>query len=145
MVNHATPEVIDLFDKDVQAGKIEMITDDYLKGIGMYNVFKQHVKDLRILFDSGDLGEVYAIAMAKTIGCITLVTDDIKEYGPHYMLMRIPNSDVMPFAFYEILFLEYIEGSITEEKMEKQFSIICDLSDLKMSFYSKSKAFIRRF
>lgn len=46
--------------------------------------------------------------MAKTLGCISLVTDDIKERGPHYTLMRIPDSDVMPFAFYELLFLDYI-------------------------------------
>lgn len=45
-------------------------------------MFLQQVKDLRILFDGGDLGEVYAISMAKTLGCICLVTDDIKERGP---------------------------------------------------------------
>ncbi len=145
MVNHATPEVIDLFDKDVQAGKIELITDDYLKSIAMYNVFKHHVKDIGILFERGDLGEVYAIAMAKVLGCISLVTDDIKEQGPHYMLMRIPDSDVMPFAFYEILLLEYLEELITEEELEKQFNDICDVSDLNMSFPSKLKIFIRRF
>jgi hypothetical protein len=53
---------------------------------------------LRILFDSGDLGEVYAIAMAKTLDCVSLVTDDIKARGPHYFLMRTPDSDVIPFA-----------------------------------------------
>jgi len=58
MKNHAAPEIIEQFDKDVDAEKIELITDDYLKSIGMYNVFQQHVKDLRILFEGGDLGEV---------------------------------------------------------------------------------------
>lgn len=145
MENHATKEVIDLFDKDVELGRIEMITNDYLKSIGMYNVFKEHVSDIRILYDGGDLGEVYAIAMAKTLGCITLVTDDIKEYGPHYTLMRIPDSDVMPFAFYEILLLDYLEGIISETDLENQFNIICSLSDLNMNFSSKLKAFIRRF
>jgi hypothetical protein len=38
----------------------------------MYNVFQQHVKNIRILFDGGDLGEVYAISMAKTLGCISI-------------------------------------------------------------------------
>lgn len=145
MENHATKEVIDLFDEDVESGRIEMITNEYLKSIGMYNVFKEHVNDIRILYDSGDLGEVYAIAMAKTLGCITLVTDDIKEYGPHYTLMRIPDSDVMPFAFYEILLLDYLEGIISEKDLENQFNIICSLSDLNMNFSSKLKAFIRRF
>lgn len=145
LVNHANKQVIDLFDKDVQKGKIEMITDDYLKSIGMYKVFIKHVNDISILFERGDLGEVYAIAMAKVLGCISLVTDDIKEHGPHYMLMRIPDSDVMPFAFYEILFLEYLEELITEEELEKRFNCICNISDLKMSFQSKLKTFIKRF
>jgi len=59
MKNHANPQIIDLFDKDIESGHIELITDVYLKGIGMYNVFQQHVRDIRILFDGGDLGEVY--------------------------------------------------------------------------------------
>ena len=145
MENHATPEIIDRFDKDVESGKIEIITNEYLKSIGMYNVFQQHVKDIRILFDSEDLGEVYAIAIAKTLGCISLVTDDIKERGPHYTLMRIPNSDVMPFAFYEILFLDYLEEKVTEEELLNCFNTICDLSGLKWNCTSKLKAFIRLF
>ena len=145
MKNHTTPEILDLFDKNVEAGEIELITDAYLKGIGMYNVFQQHVKDIRILFNGGDLGEVYAISMAKTLGCISLVTDDIKERGPHYTLMRIPDSDVMPFAFYEILFLDYLEGRITEEKLLNSFKTICDLSKLTMDCSSKLKMFMRRF
>jgi len=145
MKNHAAPEIIEQFDKDVDAEKIELITDDYLKSIGMYNVFQQHVKDLRILFEGGDLGEVYAIAMAKTLGCISLVTDDIKERGPHYVLMRILDSDVMPFAFYEILFLDYLESEITEEELLNRFNTIRDLSELRMNCSSKLKTFMRRF
>lgn len=67
MERHATTEIIDLFDKDVKAGNIELISDAYLKDIGMYNVFQQHVKDIKILFESSDLGEVFAIATAKTL------------------------------------------------------------------------------
>lgn len=77
MKNHAEPAIIKSFDSDVRSGKIELITDGYLKSIGMYHVFLQHVKDHRILFGGGDLGEVYAIALAKTLGCICIVTDDI--------------------------------------------------------------------
>lgn len=58
MENHAPSQVIDLFDKDVQAGQIELITYDYLKSIDMHNIFKYHVTELSILFDKGDLGEV---------------------------------------------------------------------------------------
>jgi hypothetical protein len=145
MQNHAEPETIDLFDKDVEAGKIELISNDYLKSIGMYNVFLQHVKDLRILFNGGDLGEVYAISMAKTLGCICLVTDDIKERGPHYTLMRIPDSDVKPFSFYEILFFDYLEAKLNEEELMNHFNTICELSDLTWDCSSKLKEFMRRF
>jgi hypothetical protein len=100
---------------------------------------------IRILFDGGDLGEVYAIALAKTVGCISLVTDDIKERGPHYTLMRIPDSDVMPLAFYELLFLDFLEQRITEEALVECFNTIRDLSDLKMDCITKLKDFIRRF
>ena len=70
MENHAPLDVIELFDKDVQAGRIELITYDYFKSISMHNVFNDHVRRLKILFENGDLGEVYAIAMAKILGCI---------------------------------------------------------------------------
>lgn len=142
---HAQPEILDLFDKDIESGKIELITDTYLKEIGMYNIFQTHVKDIRILYDGGDLGEVYAISMAKTLGCISLVTDDIKEYGPHYTLMRIEDSEVMPFAFYELLFLDFLEKRLTEAELVARFKKICDSSGLTMNCTSKLKAFIRRF
>lgn len=145
MKNHASAEIIDLFDKDVEQGKIELITEEYLKGIAMYSVFQDHVKKLRILFDKGDLGEVYAIALAKVLGCVSLVTDDIKEHGPHYSLMRTRDSDVMPFAFYELLMLDFLEDVILEEELEKKFEVICDLSQLNMNFSSKCKTFLRRF
>lgn len=145
MENHAAPETIAEFDKDVKLGKIELITDSYLRSIGMYNLFQHHVKDIRILFDGGDLGEVYAISMAKTLGCISLVTDDIKERGPHYTLMRIPDSDVMPLAFYEVLFLDFLEQRMTSEEVVRCFKAICDVSDLRMDCTSKLKSFMKRF
>lgn len=145
MDNHASPEIIDQFDKDVKDEKIELITDDYLISIGMYKIFQQHVKENRILFDGGDLGEVYAIALAKTLGCVSLVTDDIKERGPHYTLMRIPDSDVIPFAFYEILFLDYLDEGITEEELLYCYNTICDISELRRNCPGKLKAFMKRF
>lgn len=145
LANHALPGVIDLVDKDVETGKIELVTDSFLKGIGMHNVFLQHVKEYIILFNGSDLGEVYAISIAKTLGCMSLVTDDIKERGPHYTLMRMPESDVMPFAFYEILFLDYLSGRITEEELTEYFSTICKLSELTFDLPSKLKSFVRRF
>ncbi len=145
MVNHAGQDVIEQFDKDVMDDRIELITDQYLKSIGMYQVFLQHVKDLRILFDGGDLGEVYAIAMAKTLGCVCLVTDDIKERGPHYTLMRIRDSEVIPLAFFEVLFLDFLEGRMSEKELIDSFGEVCDLSGLVWDIQSKLKIFMRRF
>lgn len=78
-------------------------------------------------------------------GCVSLVTDDIKERGPHYKLMKIPDSDVMPFAFYELLFLDYLQNKITEAELVTCSNKICDVSDLGMNCKSKLKAFMRRF
>lgn len=142
---HADPKILELFDQDVVSGKIECVTDTYLRKIGMYSIFKSHVKEMRILFEGGDLGEVYAISLAKTLGCISLVTDDIKERGPHYTFMRIPDSEVIPFAFYELLFLDYLEARVTEQVLIDDFYRISDLSKLGMDFTSKLKSFIRRF
>ena len=145
MVNHAEQEIIELFDKDVVDDRIELITDRYLKSIGMHNVFLQHVKEHIILFGNGDLGEVYAIAMAKTLGCICLVTDDIKERGPHYTLMRIPDSEVMPFAFFELLLLDFLEGKMGEKELIDAFSSVCTASGFNWTVQLKLKGFIRRF
>ena len=145
MVNHAEPEIIKRFDNDVENGKIELITNEYLKNINMYSVFLQQVKEHRILFEGSDLGEVYAISLAKTLGCMCLVTDDIKERGPHYTLMRIPDSDVIPFAFYEIIFLDYLEGKISEEDLVATFDSICKLSGMQFNLKSKLRIFIKRF
>lgn len=137
MQNHAGQDIIDQFDIDVEAGKIEIITEKNLRSIGMFQVFLQHVKDLRILFNGGDLGEVFAIAMAKTLGCICIVTDDIKERRPHYTLMRIPDSEVIPLAFFEVLFLDFLEGRMEENELTEAFAAVCDLSGLVWDMKSK--------
>ncbi len=142
---HASPEIIELFDQDVETGKIELVTDAYLREIGMFNIFQSHLKENRILFEGSDLGEAYAIAMAKTLGCICLVTDDIKERGPHYTLMRIPDSDVMPLAFYEILFIDYLEGRLTEQELLGYFNLICNLASFEKDITKNLRSFVRRF
>ena len=141
----AEPEILQLFDQDLEKRRIEMITKEYIKNIGMIKVFDSHVSDLKIIFDGSDLGEIYAIALAKILGCMYLITDDIKERGPHYTLMREIESDVMPFAFYEILYLDYLDGKFNEEELVGHFNLICDSSDLTFDCESKLKSFIRRF
>ncbi len=145
MVNHASADIIEQFDKDVVLNNIQLVTNGYLKAIGMYPIFLSHVKDQRSLYQGGDLGEVYAISMAKTIGCICLVTDDIKEYGPHYTLMRTPDSDVIPFAFFELFLLDYLENKCTEDELLKNFESICKSADISWNFESKVRGFLKRF
>jgi len=145
MERHADSKIIASFDQDVKLGKIELITDEYLRSIGMYKVFQQHVKEWEILFGSKDLGEVYAISMARTLGCCVLVTDDIKEYGPHYTLMRMQDTDVIPLAFYEVLFLDYLEQKMTAKEVMYYFNAICSSSGMTMDCRSKLKTFKRRF
>ncbi|MCL1874003.1 MAG: hypothetical protein FWF85_07795 [Clostridiales bacterium] len=145
VANNANLEVIAAFDEDLKNGNYELITNDYLKRIGMYPVFLQQVKEHRILFEGGDLGEVYAISLARTLGCMCLVTDDIKERGPHYTLMRIPDSDVIPLAFYEIIFLDYLQSRISEGELITRFNSICESSGLQFNLKSKLKFFIKRF
>lgn len=142
---HADAEILRRFDEDVSACKIELITENYLRSIGMLTIFKAHVDETRILYNGSDLGEAYAISMARTLGCVCLVTDDIKERGPHYTLMRIPDSDVMPFAFYELLFLDYLESIIDEVELIYKISAVCSTSSYRMNIDSKLKEFIRRF
>ncbi len=145
MKNHAQSKVLELFDADVESGKIKIICDNDLKRIQMFDIFQSHVKENKILYDPGNLGEVYAIALAKTLGCIVLVTDDIKERGPHYTLMRSIDSDVIPLTFYEILFLDYLENWITEDDFKYYFDTINNTSNLNKNCNKELKNFIKRF
>lgn len=103
-------DILERFDADVITGKIQIIDDAYLKKIRMYPLFLGYLNEEKILYNPTDLGEVYAISLARTLGLSALVTDDVKEYGPHFTLMRLPDGEIIPFAFYEILFLDYLEG-----------------------------------
>lgn len=62
-----------------------------------------------MLYGTGDLGEVYAISLAQTIGAYSLVTDDTKQGGPYMSLMQL-DYDVKPFTFADILILRYLLG-----------------------------------
>lgn len=78
--NHAK-DLLNLIDADICSGRMELYTDDELKAQGVFKIFQNHVHENRILYGTGDLGEVYAISLAQTIGAYSLVTDDIKQGG----------------------------------------------------------------
>ena len=95
--NHGQ-EVLTQVDADIDAGKIELYTDQKLKALKVYKIFENTVKENRNLYGTGDLGEVYAISLAQTIGTYSLVTDDTKQDGPYMSLLQFED-DIMPFTF----------------------------------------------
>ena len=67
-LEHHGKAVLEAVDADIEEGKIELYTNAKLKEQGVYRIFENNVKDNRWLYMSGDLGEVYAISQAQTIG-----------------------------------------------------------------------------
>ncbi|WP_069651045.1 hypothetical protein [Caloranaerobacter ferrireducens] len=135
-------EIFDEFIKDVDEGRIIIITDKDLKNFGVKNLFDEYCEENRYLFD---LGELYAIALAKAIGIAALVSDDTKKYGPHDTLLREIIEDVIPFAFYELLFLKYISSENTLNMLYEDFEAVNCVLDKPMDFCSRIKRTVRRF
>lgn len=141
--NHGQ-EVLTQVDADINTGKIKVYTDQMLKDIKVYKIFENNVKENKNLYGSGDLGEVYAISLAQTIGAYTLVTDDTKQGGPYMSLLQFED-DVMPFTFADVLILRYLLGTVDENQTVTDFNSINSSSDLNWSFKSQVTKFIKRF
>lgn len=94
-LNNHGQEILEAVDDDIRAGKIELYTDEKLKGQAVFKVFQMNVNENRNLYSKGDLGEVYAISLAQTIGAYALVTDDIKQGGPYMSLLQFED-EIMP-------------------------------------------------
>lgn len=141
---HHGQDVLDRIDEDINSGKIEVYTDEKLKSQSVFRVFENNVNENRLLYGSGDLGEVYAISLAQTIGTYSLVTDDIKQGGPYMSLLQL-EYDVMPFTFSDILILRYLLGAADEFQTINDFNDINLASDLQWSFKSQIVKFIKRF
>ena len=141
--NHGKDVIPDV-DKDIDDGKIELYTDAKLKEQGIYKIFEYNVKDNRLLYNSGDMGEVYAISLAQTIGAYSLVTDDTKPGGPYMSLLHL-EYDVMPFNFADILILRYLFGVANEVQTITDFNLINETSDLKWTFRAQVRKFVKRF
>ena len=143
--NHGK-DIIPEFQKDVDGGKVTIITDEWLRSHGIYTLFCEYYKNDEILFSPSDRGEVLAIALARTLGAMSIVTDDTKPRGPHATLMRVPDSDVMPFSFVEVLFLLFISGKLTAGAVVEKFDAVIACSyDYSWRFENKLNEFVRRF
>lgn len=110
--NHGQ-DVLDKVDSDITSGMIELYTNQKLKKLQVYKIFEHNVLENRNLYGSGDLGEVYAISLAQTIGAYSLVTDDTKQGGPYMSLLQF-DDDIMPFTFADVLILRYLVGDADE-------------------------------
>ena len=143
-LEHHGKDILNQVDADIEAGKIKKYTDKELKELHVFRIFENNVLDNKMLYGAGDLGEVYAIALAQTIGAYSLVTDDVKQGGPYMSLMQF-DDDIMPFNFADILILRYLVGDADALKTVKNFDLINKNSDLNWTFRSQVIKFIRRF
>ena len=141
--NHGQ-EILDKVDSDIASGKIELYTNQKLKELQVYKIFENIVLENRNLYGSGDLGEVYAISLAQTIGAYSLVTDDTKQGGPYMSLLQF-DDDIMPFTFADVLILRYLVGDVDENRTVTDFNLINNSSNLNWSFKSQVSKFIKRF
>ena len=126
--NHGQ-EILDKVDSDIVSGKIELYTNQKLKELQVYKIFENNVMENRNLYGSGDLGEVYAISLAQTIGAYSLVTDDTKQGGPYMSLLQF-DDDIMPFTFADVLILRYLVGNVDEHQTVTDFNLINNSSNL---------------
>lgn len=126
--NHGQ-DVLEQVDSDIAAGKIELFTNQTLKDLQVYKIFEHNVNENRNRYGTGDLGEVYAVSLAQTLGAYSLVTDDTKQGGPYMSLLQFED-DIMPFTFSDILILRYLVGTVDENQTVKDFNSINLSSDL---------------
>ena len=141
--NHGQ-EILDKVDSDIASGKIELYTNQKLKELQVYKIFENNILENRNLYGSGDLGEVYAISLAQTIGAYSLVTDDTKQGGPYMSLLQF-DDDIMLFTFADVLILRYLVGDVDENQTVTDFNLINNSSNLNWSFKSQVSKFIKRF
>lgn len=143
-LEHHGQDIISVVDADISAGKIELYTDEKLKEQSVYTMFAYNMKENRELYSAGDLGEVYAISLAQTIGAYSLVTDDTKQGGPYMSLLQL-EYDVMPFNFADVLILRYLVGVVDEHQTVKDFDAVNFTSNLGWSLRSQLVKFRKRF
>lgn len=144
-LEHHGQDILAELDQDIADGKMQLITRDKLREQAVLKIFDVYVEENRILYNPGDMGEVYAIALAQTLGAYSLVTDDVKDRGPYDSLLRLNYNDVMPLNFSDVMLLNYLEGILDAEKTVAIFNIINEMSNLNWTLESQLKKLIRRY
>jgi predicted nucleic acid-binding protein len=106
---------------EIEEGRIIKVTQRYLIELGMKTTFENLLYEIKVLFD---YGEANAVALAAALGISALVTDDTKDFGPHETLVREYIENIMPFAFYELLYLEYLQSDDDFNEFENSYDEI---------------------
>lgn len=143
-LNNHCKDLLPMIDNDISLGKIKLCTKDVLIKLSLNYFFEEIADTLKHLFSPKDLGEVFAIALAKTFSINALVTDDIKQGGPYMTLLQFSDS-VIPLDFADILILRYLNEDVDSIQTINDFSLINNSSNLNWSFVSHLKRFTNRF
>lgn len=77
----------------------------------------------------------------------TFVSDDTKDFGLHQSLVNELIERVIIFAFYELLFLKYLNYEITSEELHMSFERVnkSSMSKFPMNFKRKLFEILKRF
>lgn len=143
-LEHHGQDILEKVDSDIAAGKIELYTDQRLRELAVFKIFENNVNENKNLYGSGDLGEVYAISLAQTLGAYSLVTDDIKQGGPYMSLLQFED-EIMPFTFADVLIIRYLLGMVDEKQTVNDFEMINCASELNWALRSQVVKFVKRF
>ena len=143
---NAPQRVIERFNRDVDNGRIKIVQDHHLKEIGFWTPFERSLSEWLDVFGLKDKGEANAAALAKTLGIRFLATDDEKEFGPHDILLRYPEEEVIPLTFYELLVFQCLKGNLHTNTLYNEFeAIIRSTFDEPEDFVGRMKRVYRRF
>ena len=139
-----SPLVFQRVSEDVERDRIRIISNRDLSGMGLQSLFDEYRREYEYLFDSG---ECYGVSMARTMGLAAFASDDTARHGPHEALVRELIEGVMPFSFYELLFLKYLSSCLSTEGMHQEFHSVTSqtMGRHPMQFRDRMKRTARRF
>lgn len=138
-------DIKEKLNQDINSGKIQVITESKLKQLGIYPLYSEYLQEEMILYSPTDRGEACAIALARVLGAVSVVTDDTKPCGPHHTLMCLPDSEIIPFADYELIIMLFLSGRYSAQEVLETINEICKASpDYNFEIISKIKKFINR-
>lgn len=141
---HGT-DIEEKVSKDIHSGKIILVNDEYLSSRKIKSIFDEYFRDESILYTPQDRGEVYAIAVARTLGVTAVITDDIKVYGPYFTLMQVIDGDIIPLSFNEVLFLSFVSEKLNADDYITNFNSINDSSGMGWDILKSTAKCIKRF